>query len=121
MTVRAIEHIGITVPDLEQATAFFAAAFGAEHLYDMIDGPLSGPAIEAGLGVPPGATIEAIRMPRLGNGPNLELFVYSGVPQRDPVVPSYHGLQHVTYPSPRSYEATTPRRRRRPDTTRQES
>lgn len=174
MTVRAIEHVGITVPDLEQATAFLAAAFGAEHLYDMIDEPLSGPAIESGLGVPPGATIEAIRMLRLGDGPNLELFVYSGVPQRDPVLPSDLGLQHfcvyvddmdaaaarlqeaggvllsapgdlpggdagpgnryvyartpwgstvelVTYPSPQAYEATTPRRRWRPDSTRQES
>ena len=94
MTVRAIEHIGLTVPDLEQATTFFAEAFGAEHVYDMIDEALSGPAIESGLGVPAGATIEAIRMLRLGNGPNLELFTYSGVPQRDPLVPSDYGLQH---------------------------
>ncbi|GAA4783041.1 VOC family protein [Actinomycetospora chlora] len=94
MTVRAIEHIGLTVPDLEAATAFFADAFGAEQIYDMIDRPLSGPAIEAGLGVPRGATIEAIRMLRLGNGPNLELFTYSGVAQREPVVPSDLGMQH---------------------------
>ena len=52
MTIRAIEHVGITVPDLEPATAFFAEAFGAEHLYDMLDEPLRGPAVEAGLGVP---------------------------------------------------------------------
>ncbi|MDT7576073.1 MAG: hypothetical protein QOH17_2406 [Pseudonocardiales bacterium] len=94
MTVRAIEHVGMTVPDLEQATTFFADAFGAVKLYDMIDQPLSGPAIESGLGVPQGATIEAIRMLRLGNGPNLELFTYSGVAQRDPVVPSDFGIQH---------------------------
>lgn len=94
MTVRAIEHIGLTVPDLEQATTFFAEAFGAVKIYDMIDQPLSGPAIESGLGVSAGATIEAIRMLRLGNGPNLELFTYSGVPQRDPALPSDFGLQH---------------------------
>ena len=94
MTVRAIEHIGITVPDLEQATVFFAEAFGAEHVYDMIDAPLSGPAIESGLGVPAGATIKAIRMLRLGEGPNLELFVYSGTEQREPVRPSDLGVQH---------------------------
>ena len=29
MTIRAIEHVGITVPDLEQATTFFADAFGS--------------------------------------------------------------------------------------------
>jgi catechol 2,3-dioxygenase-like lactoylglutathione lyase family enzyme len=94
MTIRAIEHVGITVPDLEQATTFFADAFGAVKIYDMIDAPLSGPGIESGLGVPQGATIEAIRMLRLGNGPNLELFVYSGVGQREPVLPSDFGIQH---------------------------
>jgi catechol 2,3-dioxygenase-like lactoylglutathione lyase family enzyme len=93
-TVRAVEHIGVTVPDLEQATAFFAEALGAEEIYDMIDSPLAGPAIEEGLGVPKGAVIEAIRMLRLGNGPNIELFTYSGVTQREPVIPSDYGLQH---------------------------
>jgi catechol 2,3-dioxygenase-like lactoylglutathione lyase family enzyme len=92
--IRAVEHIGLTVPDLEQATTFFAEAFGAQKIYDMIDAPLSGPAIEKGLGVPEGAVIEAIRMLRLGNGPNIELFTYSGVAQGDPVVPSDYGLQH---------------------------
>ena len=74
-------------PDLEQATTFFAEAFGAEYLYDMLDEPLGGPAVEAGLGVPQGAVIKAIRMLRLGNGPNIELFTYTGVAQRDPVRP----------------------------------
>jgi catechol 2,3-dioxygenase-like lactoylglutathione lyase family enzyme len=92
--IRAVEHIGLTVPDLEQATTFFAEAFGARKIYDMISEPLSGPAIEKGLGVPEGAVIEAIRMLRLGNGPNIKLFTYSGVAQRDPVVPSDYGLQH---------------------------
>ena len=50
MTIRAIEHVGITVPDLEQATTFFADAFGTVKIYDMIDAPLSGPGIESGLG-----------------------------------------------------------------------
>lgn len=33
-------------------------------------------------------------MLRLGEGPNLELFTYSGTSQRDPVVPSDFGIQH---------------------------
>lgn len=40
--IRAVEHIGLTVPDLEQATTFFAEAFGARKIYDMISEPLSG-------------------------------------------------------------------------------
>ena len=95
MNVRAIEHVGITVPDMEAATSFFAEAFGAEAIYDMLDEPLAGPAVEAGLGIPSGAVITAIRMLRLGNGPNIELFSYSGTDQRDPVRPSDYGLQHI--------------------------
>lgn len=95
MTVRAIEHVGITVPDLEQATRFFADAFGAETLYDMLDEPLRGPEVEAGLGILQGAVITAIRMLRLGNGPNIELFTYTGVDQAAPVSPSDYGIQHV--------------------------
>lgn len=95
MNVRAIEHVGITVPDIEEATRFFVEAFGAQKLYDMLDEPLGGPLVEEGLGIPAGAVIEVIRMLRLGNGPNLELFSYSGVGQARPVVPSDFGIQHI--------------------------
>lgn len=94
MSIRAIEHVGITVPDLEQATTFFFEAFGAEKLYDMLDEPLAGSAVESGLGVPPGAVIETIRMLRFGGGPNIELFVYSGTAQKEPVTPNDFGIQH---------------------------
>jgi len=93
-TIRAVEHIGITVPDMEQATTFFAEALGAQKIYDMLDEPFGGPDVEKALGIPEGAVIEAIRMLRLGNGPNLELFTYSGTAQRDPVVPHDYGIQH---------------------------
>lgn len=95
MNIRAIEHVGITVPDIDAATRFFEQAFGAQVLYDMLDEPLGGPAVEAGLGIAPGAVIQVIRMLRLGNGPNLELFSYSGVAQAQPVVPSDYGIQHI--------------------------
>jgi len=95
MTVRAIEHVGMTVPDMEAATQFFADAFGAKHIYDMLEEPLGGPDVEAGLGVPKGAVITAIRMLRLGNGPNIELFTYAGVAQGEPARPNDFGLQHI--------------------------
>ena len=34
-------------------------------------------------------------MLRLGNGPNIELFTYTGVDQDDPVRPNDFGIQHV--------------------------
>jgi len=95
MSVRAIEHIGITVPDVEQATKFFVDAFDAVNLYDIIDEPISGPWLEAALGVPKGTTIRSIRVLRLGNGPNIELFDYSVSDQQKPAIPSDLGIQHV--------------------------
>ncbi len=32
---RGVEHVGMTVPDIEAATSFFVGAFGAEILFDM--------------------------------------------------------------------------------------
>lgn len=94
MSIRGIEHVGLTVPDMAAATEFFAAAFGAEKIYDMLTEPLAGPEVEAGLGIPQGAQIEAIRMLRLGEGPNIELFTYTNTEQRDPVRPNDYGIQH---------------------------
>lgn len=36
-SVRGIDHIGITVPDIEKATLFFERAFGAQVLYHSVD------------------------------------------------------------------------------------
>jgi catechol 2,3-dioxygenase-like lactoylglutathione lyase family enzyme len=92
--VRGVDHIGITVPDIEAATRFLTEAFGAVVLYDMLDGPLSGELIETALEVPKGTVLEHIRMMRLGESASIELFRYSHVEQRKPVVPSDFGLQH---------------------------
>lgn len=35
-TIRGMDHIGITVPDIKQATTFFGAALGAELLYESV-------------------------------------------------------------------------------------
>lgn len=39
-TLRGVEHVSMTVPDLEQATEFFTGVFGCRTLYTM--GPFSG-------------------------------------------------------------------------------
>jgi catechol 2,3-dioxygenase-like lactoylglutathione lyase family enzyme len=92
--IRGIEHVGITVPDLDKATRFFEQAFDAEFLYELMVGPVGGDWLEAAVGVPPGTELMHIRMMRLANGPNLELFVYRSEVQRPPVLPSDFGLQH---------------------------
>lgn len=87
MTARGIDHVGVTVPDLDAATEFFARAFGAEVLYDTLprsDGPKGGWGTERRLGVPQGTAEVAVRMLRLPNGPGIELFEFNGPRQGRP-------------------------------------
>ncbi|WAJ28229.1 VOC family protein [Antarcticirhabdus aurantiaca] len=74
---RGIEHVGMTVPTIEEGEAFFAKAFGAEVLYRVL--PKSRPAqtgedIGPVNGLEPGNAQRAISMLRIGTGANLELF-----------------------------------------------
>ncbi|SRR5258708_2955003 len=95
--VRGIDHLGITVPDLEVASRFFEEAFDAKPLFDNIkrsDTPFAGPEAEAMVGLAPGAVLVTMRMMQLGNGPGLELFEVHGPDQRPAVRFSDFGLQH---------------------------
>ena len=76
-----IEHIGLTVPNLDDATRFFAALLGAETLYDV--GPFESPDdwMAAHLAVHPRARINKMRVIRCGNGPVLELFEFTAPDQ----------------------------------------
>lgn len=97
--VRAIEHVGITVPDIEEASAFLKAAFGAEVLYDMqpdseavhVDSDIDA---QATLGIRPGALWKRSRMMRLGTGPSIELFEYEEKVQAPATIASDIGIQH---------------------------
>ncbi|CAG70246.1 MULTISPECIES: VOC family protein [Acinetobacter] len=60
---RGINHIGITVPDLDQATLFFEQALGTKWCYDGLtlnDQPRQGRIVELQLGLPQGASIYAL-------------------------------------------------------------
>lgn len=96
--VRGIEHVGITVPDVEAAARFLIDAFGAEVLYDMpaperaADDPY--PDEQSRLGVRPGARWITTKVLRLGDGPGIELFEYADDEQRPAATPADLGLQH---------------------------
>jgi len=74
--LRGIEHIGLTVPDMNEAVSFFTEVLGAATLYET--GPLSASDnwMAVNLGIDPAAVIERLVMLRLGHGPALELFEY---------------------------------------------
>jgi catechol 2,3-dioxygenase-like lactoylglutathione lyase family enzyme len=96
--VRAIDHIGITVPDLEAASKFIVNVFGATAVYDNIvetDPPQEGEETEAVLGIKKGSAIIHMRMLRIGDGACIELFEMKvpGERKKD-MIPSDIGLQH---------------------------
>jgi len=95
--VRGMDHIGITVADIDAATRFFIDAFGAKVLYDSL--PLEGEDNKGEhndrvLHLIPGTVVKAVRMLQLQHGPGVELFQMEGPQQREPVRPCDYGLQH---------------------------
>lgn len=72
--LRGTEHIGFTVPDLDQAERFFVDVIGCEKVYSL------GPFIKdddwmtTQLNVHPRAVMRELRFFRCKNGPNFEIF-----------------------------------------------
>ena len=96
--LRGIDHIGLTVPDLEAATRFLVDGLQATVLYDTYRAdqpPRDSKQIHDRLGIPNTMAQRAIRMIGLPNGPGIELFQYRGPDQRAAVVPSDIGWQHI--------------------------
>ena len=95
-SVRGMDHIGITVPDIEQATTFFCAALGAEVIYTSVapEDELDQDAQQKTLRLTPGTQVKAVRMLKLHHGPGIELFEMHGDDQREPPRANDYGLQH---------------------------
>lgn len=94
---RGIDHVGLTVPDLESASHFLEEALGAIPLYDVqaLDAPpMAGAEAEMQLGLPSGAKIVHMRLMRVGEGPSLELFQFADASQRGAAALPDYGLQH---------------------------
>ena len=80
MKVYGLQHVGFTVPDMDEAVDFFETVFGgvtvlSTGLIDVDDAYM-----RQRLGVPGNCRIEDIKVLRVGNGSNLEIFRYSGDP-----------------------------------------
>lgn len=87
--VRGIDHIGITVPDVEAATRFLSQAFNATVVYDtVVDGlPRRSPEdLAATVALNQTQRVIATRIVRLGDSANIELFEIKDT------VPGVHGI-----------------------------
>lgn len=74
--LRGADHVGITVPDLEAASAFLVDVLGAEPFFDLGPAAAAEDGLAARLGVDPSARLRKVRFLRLGHGLNIELFEY---------------------------------------------
>lgn len=77
--LRSLDHVALTVPDLQQAVDFFCKHFSARLVFH--DGPFVGPGMLGRLNVSEQAGCE-LAMLRLGDTTNLELFQYRAPDQR---------------------------------------
>ncbi|PLS04914.1 glyoxalase [Neobacillus cucumis] len=75
--VRGIDHIGLTVPNIDEATEFFKKVFNARICYDVHTPempPQCGISAKRNVNLPEGESIDHIRLLRIGNTPCIELF-----------------------------------------------
>ena len=94
---RGVNHIGITVPDIEAAISFLEEAFDGQLIYQSFgpqDPPRQGPAFERAVGAFPGTVVRAQAMVKIGTGPDIELFEMHGPEQASPVRASDFGITH---------------------------
>jgi catechol 2,3-dioxygenase-like lactoylglutathione lyase family enzyme len=97
---RGIDHIGVTVPDIEEATVFFKKAFDAKIAYDnkkLEDEPLAGPDVEKTLGIKKGTKVVHMRILSFENSASIELFKFVDTDQRQPSIASDYGVQHFGF------------------------
>lgn len=91
------DHVGVTVPDLEEATRFLVDILGFEYLYSL--GPMGdaeGDWMTQHLNVHPRTTCRELRFFRCGPSPVLEVFQYDAPDQRaEPPKNSDVGGHHI--------------------------
>ena len=95
--VRGIDHVAMTVPNLDDASRFLEEALGAKPIFDDVkrgQTPMKGALVERQLDFAVGTSLVAMRMLRVANGPGIELFEVRTPHQQSPARPSDLGLQH---------------------------
>ncbi|MBR0902688.1 VOC family protein [Bradyrhizobium liaoningense] len=95
--IRGVNHIGITVPDIEAAKSFLVEAFGAQVIYQSFgrqDPPRQGQEFERAVGAYPGTVVRAQAMVKIGTGADIELFEMHGPEQVQPIRASDFGITH---------------------------
>lgn len=98
--MRGADHLGVTVPDLDEAEHFLVDVLGAEHVYTLGSKRADDDWMTTQLGVHPRTVIREIRFYRLGHGTNLEVFQYDAAdgqsgPPRNSDIGGHHLALYV--------------------------
>ncbi len=98
---RGIDHVGMVVPDMEQAVAFFKDVFGAKTAYinhEATEPPICGKPFCDEVRVAETTKLIEFCMLCFPNGGSLELFHYETVEEkRQPLRTSDIGITHVAF------------------------
>lgn len=99
--LRGTDHIGFTVPDVDQAVAFFVDVLGCEAFYELGLFASDGDWMATHLNVHPRAVMKKLRFLRCGNGSNFEIFEYAApdqnrTPPRNSDVGGHHLASHAS-------------------------
>lgn len=94
--IHGIDHVGITVPSIEDASCFLERVFGAVPQFDLVNqDQRASEKDEQSLGVRPGVRWRSSRLMSLGDGPTIELFEFDDDERRAPATASDYGVQHI--------------------------
>lgn len=98
--LRRVDHIGFTVPDLDEATRFLVDVLGCEYLYSLGPYAAEDDWMSEHLNVHPRATIPENRFFRCGGQAIFEVFAYTApervlVPPRNSDVGGHHVALYV--------------------------
>lgn len=96
--LRGTDHIGFTVPDLEEAVTFFIDVIGCEPFYEIGPFKFDDDWMKERLNVHPRAVMKKLKFLRCANGSNFELFEYEA-PDQNPKQPlnSDIGGHHLAF------------------------
>lgn len=81
--LKGTEHIGLTVPNLDDAVRFFVDVLGGEELFAVGPYESDDDWMTENLNVDPRSRIDLIKMVRVGDGPTFELFEYQVKDRQD--------------------------------------
>ena len=79
--LRGTDHIGFTVPDLDQAVDFFVQVIGCEAFYDLGPFQFDDDWMERQLNVHPRTVMRRLKFLRCKHGSNFEIFEYESPDQ----------------------------------------